>query len=121
MDDRDGAPPQPGPEAQGTAIDRRDFLRRAGIGAGTLVAGGGSSLLAASPARAESHPVRRRQQDVVVVGAGVFGAWTAYHLQQMGATVTLVDLYGPGNSRSTSGDETRGIRTAYGENTQWSD
>ena len=49
-----------------------------------------------------------------MIGAGVFGAWTAFHLRRMGATVTLVDMYGPANSRATSGDETRGIRSSYG-------
>src|SRR6185503_8404755 len=51
---------------------------------------------------------------VVVVGAGVFGAWTAHHLHERGARVTLVDAYGPGNSRSSSGDETRVVRCGYG-------
>ncbi len=52
--------------------------------------------------------------DVAVVGAGVFGAWTAYQLQQAGARVILVDAYGPGNSRSSSGGESRIIRMGYG-------
>lgn len=52
--------------------------------------------------------------DFVVVGAGVFGAWTALHLRRRGHTVTLVDAYGPGNSRSSSGGETRIIRMGYG-------
>ena len=52
--------------------------------------------------------------DVVVVGAGVFGVWTAFHLANAGATVTLVDEYGPGNSRSSSGDESRILRCGYG-------
>jgi sarcosine oxidase len=51
---------------------------------------------------------------VVVVGAGVFGTWTAHYLHERGATVTLVDAYGPGNSRSSSGDETRIVRCGYG-------
>jgi glycine/D-amino acid oxidase-like deaminating enzyme len=51
---------------------------------------------------------------VVVVGAGVFGAWTAHHLHARGATVTLVDAYGPAHSRSSSGDETRIVRCGYG-------
>jgi glycine/D-amino acid oxidase-like deaminating enzyme len=29
--------------------------------------------------------------------------------------VLVVDAYGPGNSRATSGDETRGVRTSYGD------
>jgi len=37
----------------------------------------------------------------------------------MGANVTMVDTWGPGNSRSTSGDETRGIRTGYGTKEHW--
>ena len=52
--------------------------------------------------------------DVAVVGAGVFGAWTAYQLQQSGKRVVLIDAYGPGNSRSSSGDESRIIRMGYG-------
>jgi glycine/D-amino acid oxidase-like deaminating enzyme len=52
--------------------------------------------------------------DVVVVGAGVFGVWTAHHLIESGARVTLVDAYGPGNSRSSSGDESRILRCGYG-------
>lgn len=52
--------------------------------------------------------------DVAVVGAGVFGAWTAYQLQRTGKRVVLIDAYGPGNSRSSSGDESRIIRMGYG-------
>ena len=52
--------------------------------------------------------------DVAVVGAGVFGAWTAHQLQQSGKRVTVIDGHGPGNSRSSSGDESRVIRAGYG-------
>jgi monomeric sarcosine oxidase len=52
--------------------------------------------------------------DVAVIGAGVFGAWTAYQLQQSGARVILLDAYGPGNSRASSGGESRIIRMGYG-------
>jgi glycine/D-amino acid oxidase-like deaminating enzyme len=51
---------------------------------------------------------------VVVVGAGAFGGWTALYLLRGGARVTLLDAWGPGNSRSSSGGETRIIRGAYG-------
>jgi sarcosine oxidase len=52
--------------------------------------------------------------DVAVVGAGVFGAWTAYQLRLQGAAVVLLDAYGPGNSRASSGGESRVIRLGYG-------
>jgi monomeric sarcosine oxidase len=52
--------------------------------------------------------------DVVVIGAGVFGAWSARFLQKSGAKILLVDAYGPGNSRSSSGGESRIIRMGYG-------
>ena len=52
--------------------------------------------------------------DVAVIGAGVFGAWTAYKLREAGASVLLLDAYGPGNSRASSGGETRIIRLGYG-------
>ena len=53
--------------------------------------------------------------DVAVVGAGVFGAWTAYQLRRAGAEVLLIDAYGPANSRASSGGESRIIRMGYGQ------
>jgi glycine/D-amino acid oxidase-like deaminating enzyme len=53
---------------------------------------------------------------IAVIGAGAFGGWTALYLQRSGARVTLIDAWGPGNSRSSSGGETRVIRGAYGPN-----
>ncbi len=44
----------------------------------------------------------------------MFGAWTAHHLLEAGAQVTLLDAYGPGHSRASSGDETRIVRCGYG-------
>jgi monomeric sarcosine oxidase len=49
-----------------------------------------------------------------VIGAGVFGSWTAWHLQRAGQRVLLVDQYGQANARASSGGETRVIRMAYG-------
>lgn len=57
-----------------------------------------------------------KNDTVVVVGAGSFGGWTALHLLRSGVKVTLIDVWGPGNSRSSSGDETRVIRSTYGAN-----
>lgn len=62
-----------------------------------------------------SAPVSRNSH-VVVVGAGAFGGWSALYLRRKGLKVTLIDAWGPGNSRSSSGDETRVIRSTYGSN-----
>jgi sarcosine oxidase len=51
---------------------------------------------------------------IAVVGAGAFGGWAALHLLERGARVTLLDAWGPGNSRASSGGETRIIRGTYG-------
>jgi glycine/D-amino acid oxidase-like deaminating enzyme len=51
---------------------------------------------------------------IAVVGAGAFGGWTALHLLERGARVTLLDAWGPGNSRASSGGETRIMRGTYG-------
>lgn len=51
---------------------------------------------------------------IAVIGAGAMGGWTAYFLQQSGAEVTLLDAWGPGHSRASSGGETRVIRSVYG-------
>src|SRR6202451_1331084 len=61
--------------------------------------------------------------DAVVVGAGVFGSWTANFLQRAGKRVLLLDAYAPGNSRASSGGESRVIRMGYGADelyTRWS-
>ena len=52
--------------------------------------------------------------DVAIAGAGVFGAWTAFHLARSGAKVLLIDAHGPGNLRASSGGEMRIIRMCYG-------
>jgi len=51
---------------------------------------------------------------IAVIGAGSFGGWSALHLLERGARVTLVDAWGPGNSRASSGGETRVMRGTYG-------
>jgi glycine/D-amino acid oxidase-like deaminating enzyme len=61
-------------------------------------------------------PMSSRAGDrIAIVGAGVFGAWTAHHLQQQGHKVTLIDAWGPAHSRASSGGESRLTRAAYGK------
>jgi len=67
-------------------------------------------MAAAAPLAARAASSAR----VVVVGAGAFGGWTALQLRRAGAEVTLLDAWGPGNTRSSSGRETRVIRAVYG-------
>lgn len=65
----------------------------------------------------------QKTYDVAVVGAGVFGAWTAWHLAKRGKRVLLTDAYGPANALASSGGESRIIRMGYGADelyTQWS-
>jgi monomeric sarcosine oxidase len=60
--------------------------------------------------------------DFAIIGAGVFGVWTARFLRQSGASVALLDAYGPASSRASSGGETRVIRMGYGPDelyTRW--
>ncbi len=98
-------------------VDRREFLKVATVGAGLTLAG-------VTPAKGESLATPKpkipvagiaQASDVVVIGAGSFGMWTALNLVRLGAGVTVVDPYGPANSRQTSGGETRGVRTSYGD------
>lgn len=61
-----------------------------------------------------------RSPDVVVIGAGSFGAWTAWHLRRAGHTVALIDAFGAGHSRASSGGESRIIRMGYGDRALYS-
>ncbi len=63
----------------------------------------------------------RRRGRVVVIGAGAFGGWSALFLQRSGYQVTLVDAWGPGNSRASSGGDTRVIRGMYGPDQIYTD
>lgn len=80
---------------------RRGFLKASAIA--------GTACIMGSPAL----PVSLRTT-IIVVGAGAFGGWSALQLLREGAKVTLLDAWGPGNSRASSGGETRVIRTTYG-------
>ena len=98
-----------------TPFNRRRFLKAAGAGVGTLALGPNRLF-------AGQQTVSNTTAEVVVVGAGAFGGWTALYLREMGHAVTMVDQYGPGNSRATSGGESRQIRAGYGEReiyTRW--
>ena len=74
----------------------------------------------ASPRRKPAKPTVQHV-DVAIIGAGVFGAWTAWHLLRAGKSVRLFDAYGVGHVRSSSGGESRVIRMGYGADTIYSE
>src|SRR6185295_1949702 len=94
-------------------LSRRTLL--ASLPVATVAQALSASGTAPSPAGAKPRGSRgAKGPKVAVVGAGAFGGWTALHLLRKGAKVTLLDAWGPGNSRASSGGETRVIRTTYG-------
>lgn len=98
-------------------MHRRTFLQAAsaplGLAAMNRLVPPVTDAVGTPGSAAAVHTMRRTS--VVVIGAGAFGGWTALHLRELGHDVTLLDAYGPGNSRATSGDETRQIRCGYGD------
>jgi monomeric sarcosine oxidase len=109
-------PGSTGGEGPATAIFEAPVSRRHLIG-GLATAG---ALAGASPAPAKARTFGG--WDFIVVGAGVFGAWTAWNLQRRGHKVLLLDAWGAAHARSSSGGETRLIRTEYAGNalyTRW--
>jgi sarcosine oxidase len=84
-------------------LTRREWIR------------GMAGAAAASLARARPAAARTGGGwDTIVVGAGVFGAWTAWHLRRAGQRVLLLDASGPAHARASSGGESRVTRTIYG-------
>ena len=86
-----------------------------------LIGGMAAAGLTAAPAKAR-QALPREKWDFIVIGAGVFGAWTAWTLLSRGKRVLLVDAWGVAHNRSSSGGETRLIRTEYAGNalyTRW--
>jgi glycine/D-amino acid oxidase-like deaminating enzyme len=88
----------------GSDISRRTFVS-------ALAA---TPFLAASETGRPSHAGSNQARHAVVVGAGAFGGWTALALLRSGFRVTLIDAWGAGNARASSGGETRVIRAVYG-------
>jgi sarcosine oxidase len=85
------------------------FTRRSVLAGGAVMAG---AAALSRPARGQR--VRGDRPDIVVIGAGVFGAWTAKKLQEAGQRVLLVDAWGPAHARASSGGESRMTRAGYG-------
>ena len=83
-----------------------DFTRRS-----LLTGAGGVAVTAPGIVRARGS----RNQRIAVIGAGVFGTWTAEHLRRAGHNVILIDAYSPAHSRASSGGETRMTRAGYGK------
>ena len=88
------------PKLPHVSLTRRSLLIGAG---GAAVSGGLARATVVNPTR------------VAVIGAGVFGAWTASHLMEAGHKVTLVEPWGPAHARASSGGESRMTRAAYGK------
>src|SRR5262249_34993295 len=103
------APALMGKPGGGGPTSRRSlFSGLGGMAAASLLAQARSKSPPPAPGRAGAKP------RVIVVGAGAFGGWTALALLRRGASVTLLDAWGPGNSRASSGGETRVTRGVDG-------
>jgi sarcosine oxidase len=90
-------------------LRRRDFVRSLAASAGL------GRALAKAPPWSGARPIKAKDTyDVAVIGAGVFGGWSAFQLRQAGKKVVLLDAYGVANSRASSGGESRVIRIGYG-------
>lgn len=85
---------------------RRDFLN--------LLAALGMSSLVPWAGAGRAAPREHDALDVLVVGAGVFGIWTAWHLHRAGKRVAVIDAVGPAHSGASSGGESRVTRCGYG-------
>jgi sarcosine oxidase len=89
-------------------VDTRKISRR-GVIATALAAGVTAGV------QGEERKVNKTASwDSVVVGAGVFGAWTAWHLRKAGQRVLLLDAFGAAHARASSGGESRLTRGSYG-------
>ncbi len=67
-----------------------------------------------TPAATEAHDLADRF-DVIVVGAGLMGAASAWSLARRGQSVLLVDQFGPEHMNGSSHGSARIVRRAYGD------
>src|SRR5262245_21738270 len=83
------------------------ITRRTAIGSALAAALAGSRTTRAKD-------MNKPAWDSIVIGAGVFGAWTAWHLRKSGQRVLLLDAFGAAHARASSGGESRLTRGSYG-------
>lgn len=102
---------RPQPQGINWKTGRRELLGSLGALA-IATAAGGCTTLASPP---------RKNLDVVVIGAGVFGIWTAYKLHLAGRRVAVIDAVGPAHSNASSGGESRVTRCGYGDKELYSE
>jgi glycine/D-amino acid oxidase-like deaminating enzyme len=88
-------------------------ISRRGVIATALAAGVASGSRSAENS-AGDRKMNKPAWDSIVIGAGVFGAWTAWYLRKAGQRVLLVDAFGAANARASSGGESRLTRGSYG-------
>lgn len=82
----------------------------AGITRRSAVKAGAAAVAAAAAPAVAAAGI----SDIIVIGAGVFGACTARALQVAGRKVLLLDAWGPAHARASSGGESRMTRGSYG-------
>ena len=85
-------------------------VTRRGVITSALAAGVASGVRGEVKKMASTKP-----WDSIVIGAGVFGAWTAWHLRKAGQRVLLLDAFGAAHARASSGGESRLTRGSYGK------
>jgi monomeric sarcosine oxidase len=104
------------PNNENDSMPNSLHLSRRTLLTGIAAAAGASTVksLAAERDQQGGSAVQAGRRDVIVIGAGVFGAWTAWHLLKLGRKVLLLDAWGPGHARASSGGESRMTRTVYG-------
>ena len=74
-----------------------------------------TALAAGVTANSQDKKMRKSATwDSIVIGAGVFGSWTAWYLRKAGQRVLLLDALGAANARASSGGESRLTRGSYG-------
>ena len=98
-------------------LARRDFLKVAGASAGAFLVGGanlgkaeghaGTARAVRAIGRVAGHRRRRRRRHGAAGRRSTCARWAR---RSRSSTRTA-----PGNARSTSGDETRGVRSSYGD------
>src|SRR6185312_10929948 len=120
-----GRRPDPGPgpgegvgqDGLGDGGDGGRGPRAVGRGRRREMAAGGSRLVAGERRAADRGAFLEMsvKNSVVVVGGGIMGVQAAWHLSQLGQTVTVLDQFDVPNQWAASGDHLRVFRMTYGK------
>jgi glycine/D-amino acid oxidase-like deaminating enzyme len=68
---------------------------------------------------AKNNKILLKMYDAIIIGSGIIGSWTAYHLSKSGKNVLVLEQFPLGHTRGSSHGHSRNFRMTGQADLQW--